>query len=348
MSRENGIAMIKKWGRHAIVWWARSWMQFASLTMFGRLATRIATSVPLPYFEYYAKQGLADFAEFGYVAPSARIHHDGMRLGPHVFINDDVLIFRDHEGGPVSLGQRLWIGAGCQLMTGQQASIEIGDHTSIGRGSALVAFLANIRIGSHVMVASHCRFYPYNHGTAHGEIIQKQPLTTKGPIIVENDVRISTGAIVLSGVRIGEGAVVGAGSVVTRNVPPGAIVLGNPAQVVKYREQQEAELNTETRDEATIVRLLDGTIRSWSREASSLYGWVPEEAIAKSTHALLQTKFPEPLPSIEKQLVTNGLWEGTLVHLRRNGVPVIVRSRWELRDGEMGETRVLEINRIAS
>lgn len=59
--------------------------------------------------------------------------------------------------------------------------------------------------------------------------------TCKGDIIVENDVWIGAKSTIMSGVKIGNGAVVGSCSVVTKNVPPFAIVAGNPAKVVKYR-----------------------------------------------------------------------------------------------------------------
>ncbi|MDY6975886.1 MAG: CatB-related O-acetyltransferase [Pseudomonadota bacterium] len=52
---------------------------------------------------------------------------------------------------------------------------------------------------------------------------------------IGNDVWIAAGAVVLRGVTIGDGAVVGANSVVTRDVPPYAVVAGNPAKIIKYR-----------------------------------------------------------------------------------------------------------------
>jgi len=58
---------------------------------------------------------------------------------------------------------------------------------------------------------------------------------SKGDIIVEDDVWIGYGATILSGVRIGQGAIVSAGAVVTKDVPPYAIVGGVPAKVIKYR-----------------------------------------------------------------------------------------------------------------
>lgn len=58
---------------------------------------------------------------------------------------------------------------------------------------------------------------------------------SKGSIIVEDDVWIGYGATIFSGVKIGQGAVIGAGSIVTKDVPPYAIVAGNPAKILKYR-----------------------------------------------------------------------------------------------------------------
>jgi acetyltransferase-like isoleucine patch superfamily enzyme len=59
--------------------------------------------------------------------------------------------------------------------------------------------------------------------------------TTKGPIVVGNDVWIGKGALILSGVNIGDGAIIGAHAVVSKDVPPYGIAVGNPARVVKYR-----------------------------------------------------------------------------------------------------------------
>lgn len=61
----------------------------------------------------------------------------------------------------------------------------------------------------------------------------------KGPTIIGNDVAVMTDALILSGVKIGDGAIVGAGAVVTKDVPPYAIVAGNPARILKYRFSEE-------------------------------------------------------------------------------------------------------------
>lgn len=60
--------------------------------------------------------------------------------------------------------------------------------------------------------------------------------TTKGPIIVQDDVWIGYGCIILSGVTIGQGSIIGAGSVVSKDIPPYAIFAGN--RIIKYRFEQ--------------------------------------------------------------------------------------------------------------
>ena len=58
-------------------------------------------------------------------------------------------------------------------------------------------------------------------------------------IVIKDDVWIGANAIILSGVTIGQGAIIMAGAVVTKDVPPYAIVGGNPAQITKYRFEPE-------------------------------------------------------------------------------------------------------------
>jgi acetyltransferase-like isoleucine patch superfamily enzyme len=53
--------------------------------------------------------------------------------------------------------------------------------------------------------------------------------------IVEDGASLGSGAVILAGVRVGRGALVGAGAVVTRDVPPGAVVVGNPARLLEAR-----------------------------------------------------------------------------------------------------------------
>ncbi len=62
---------------------------------------------------------------------------------------------------------------------------------------------------------------------------------TKSLPIIGNDVWIGYNATILNGVKVGDGAIIGAGSVVTKNIPPYAVVAGNPAKIIKYRFEKE-------------------------------------------------------------------------------------------------------------
>ncbi|KAA0690874.1 antibiotic acetyltransferase [Halopseudomonas laoshanensis] len=66
----------------------------------------------------------------------------------------------------------------------------------------------------------------------------EHPLELVPKATIGNDVWIGRSAIILSGVSVGDGAVVGAGSIVTKNVPPYAVVAGNPAKIIRYRFEE--------------------------------------------------------------------------------------------------------------
>jgi acetyltransferase-like isoleucine patch superfamily enzyme len=75
---------------------------------------------------------------------------------------------------------------------------------------------------------------------------------SKGPIIIEDDVWIGTNSLLLSGVKVGKGAIVAAGSVITKDVPPYAIVAGNPAKVIKYRFNEDIRNNMQEFDFSSL------------------------------------------------------------------------------------------------
>jgi len=212
--------------------WIRFWMRFAGLSRVGRIATRLATWFAPPF---RARSYLAALYRHGYIAPSATIYHAALRLGAHVFIGDRVIIFQAENGGPVEVGDWALLWGDSLLETGEGGSITIGPQTRINRGVQLLAYKAPIQIGRDVGVSTNSIFHSYDHGMAPGIPYMKQPLQTKGPIIVEDHAWVGAGTIVLSGVRIGKGAVVGAGSVVTKDVPDNAIAVGVPARVVAMR-----------------------------------------------------------------------------------------------------------------
>lgn len=111
------------------------------------------------------------------------------------------------------------------------------------------------------------------------------------------------------------------------------------------RSREQAALLDLAHD-AIIVRDMDARVRYWNRAAQETYGWNAAEAAGRSTHELLQTRFPSDLWQIEAALIKGGFWEGELTHIRKDRTELVVDSRWALQRNENGEpVAVLEINR---
>jgi PAS domain S-box-containing protein len=112
------------------------------------------------------------------------------------------------------------------------------------------------------------------------------------------------------------------------------------------KTQKEQAALLDLAHDSIFVRDMTNAIRFWNRGAEETYGWSKEEALGKVTHSLLQTRFPEPLPKIEADILEHGRWEGELIHTRRDGSQIVVDSRWALQRGEDGApSGVLELNR---
>jgi acetyltransferase-like isoleucine patch superfamily enzyme len=139
------------------------------------------------------------------------------------------------QPGGLATGERVQIEHGAYLkMVDAAARISIGSHSFIGFGTELDVAL-ELRIGSHVLIAPGCFITDHGHAFRAGTLIDAQG-SVASAVAIGDDAWVGAHALVLPGVRIGEGAVVGAGAVVTRDVPPRAIVAGVPARVIGERE----------------------------------------------------------------------------------------------------------------
>lgn len=154
-------------------------------------------------------------------------------IGEGAFVEGNVGFLRHPER--VALGAHVIVKEGARICpTNPEAEVAIGDWTTVGYHTFVFAS-RSIKIGRDCLIAPFCYLVDSNHGFKRGALIREQPLSAS-PIEIEDDVWLGVGVTVLRGVRIGRGAVVGAGTVVSADVPPYAIVSGNPAAVTGFRE----------------------------------------------------------------------------------------------------------------
>lgn len=110
--------------------------------------------------------------------------------------------------------------------------VEIGNNVQINEN---VRIRSNVKIGDNVLIAPNVQLISINHEYKDVTIPIKDQGEIKGKIDIADDVWIGTSAIILPDVKLARGAIIGAGAVVTKDVPEYAIVGGNPAQIIKYR-----------------------------------------------------------------------------------------------------------------
>ena len=122
---------------------------------------------------------------------------------------------------------------------GFRNQIKIGDNSCLGRYSSIPN---KIIIGKNVLMAPYVEFISSNHIYKDINIpIIKQGYTKPTQFIIDEDVWIGTKVIFLPKANnIGKGAIISAGSVVTKPVPPYAIVGGNPAKIIKFRKNENS------------------------------------------------------------------------------------------------------------
>jgi acetyltransferase-like isoleucine patch superfamily enzyme len=114
----------------------------------------------------------------------------------------------------------------------------------LGGGAVFQSAHGEIHIGNHVMFGPGVHIHGGNHIMnqigIYMDQVKKDP-NSDGVVTIGDDVWVGSNAIILHGVTIGQGAVIGAGSVVTKDVEPFSITVGNPARHIKFRFSAEVQ-----------------------------------------------------------------------------------------------------------
>ena len=141
-----------------------------------------------------------------------------VKIGEGTIIHDHVNLYKCKIGRNCKIDAFVYIEEG----------VEIGDECKI---RPFVFIPTGVKIGNRVFIGPNVTFTNDKYPKVKGEWELKET-------IVENDVSIGAGAVILPGVRIGKGAMIGAGAVITKDVPEGSVVVGNPARVKSIKARK--------------------------------------------------------------------------------------------------------------
>lgn len=162
-------------------------------------------------------------------------------IGPNVTLGKDVTFSKFINIYGCEIGDGTKIGAFVEIQKNARIGhrCKISSHTFICEG---------VTIEDHVFIGHNVTFIndTYPRATTPAGGLQTEKDWKVERIIVKKGASIGSGATILANVVIGEGALVGAGSVVTKDVPPFSVVVGNPAKVVKLLSREEENVHAST------------------------------------------------------------------------------------------------------
>ncbi len=155
-----------------------------------------------------------------------------LSIGERVFIPGRIQI-RGNDVGEIRIGDDVTIDSWARLAVANQAVLKVGSRVGIGPFCIFNAF-DDLSIGDETMVSPYVNINCADHGMERGRPMREQR-GTYGPVSIGRDCWLGSHVVVLKGVTIGDGAVVGAGALVNKDIPPYAVAVGVPAEVVGTR-----------------------------------------------------------------------------------------------------------------
>jgi acetyltransferase-like isoleucine patch superfamily enzyme len=146
-----------------------------------------------------------------------------IRIGDGCLIRGDLLVY--NHGGKIIIGNDCFIGPGTRIWSA--SLISIGNRVLISHG-------VNIHDNNSHPLHSVDRHKDFKEIFENG--LNKTANYNEKPVVIEDDVWIGFNSIIMKGVKIGRGAIVGAGSMVTKDVEPYSVMIGNPARCIKLTD----------------------------------------------------------------------------------------------------------------
>lgn len=167
----------------------------------------------------------------------------GVKLNGYVWLQN-IEIPRNYQG--IKIEKNCALDRGVTLLCDGDSlcepKITIGANTYINRHTFIDATLSII-IGKDCGIGPNCYITDRDHGLNPDFPPLQQPIIAK-PTVIGDRVWLGANVTVLKGVTIGNDAVIGAGSVVTKNIPSGAIAVGVPAKVIKWKNNFDPQIST--------------------------------------------------------------------------------------------------------
>ena len=167
-----------------------------------------------------------------------------MKVNPGFFLNKFLRFINRPALRNCKIDTTAKVGTGSNCI-----GVQMGRYSYMGKNNSV----ANTTIGSFCSIASYCAIgggaHPidmvstspvfYSKKNIFGKSFGKIDSEINKPVVIGNDVWIGEGVFIIDGITIGDGAIIGAHSVVTKDVPAYAVVVGAPAKIMRYRFSEE-------------------------------------------------------------------------------------------------------------
>ena len=194
----------------------------------------------LTLLRFMRRHGMLNFK---YLRLIARLGRVKLRLGSRLRLDGLAFVgprcsLEVAKGATLELGRWSWVGHGCKIRS-HEGTVSIGAKSVLGQECTISSF-QHVSIGRECVIADRVMLIDFDHGMVEVDRPIRLQGIYKRDVRVGNNVWIGYGACILRGVTIGDNAVIGTSAVVTRDVPPNAVVAGVPARILRMREAPES------------------------------------------------------------------------------------------------------------